>query len=279
MEQQASQVYALGHSESELQRLEEQGLFLRDMTKHLLARAGIQPGMRVLDFGSGTGDLTILAAEMVGPSGEVVAVDRAPEAVARSKFRFQAKHIHHVRVIESDENTLERFASPSYFDALVGRLVLMHQPNPIQSFYQLTRFVRPGGKVAIYEIDMEGGSWSHPHLPLFSQTVQRIADTFKRLGLSADMSVKLRDAFERAGIQPYHLVREAPVEGGADSPAYEWLAHVARTLAPAMEKMGIASAKELGLDSLAARLMAEAVDMHASFIPVFFVAGWGQKPN
>lgn len=40
MEQQASQVYALGHSESELQRLEQQGLFLRDMTKHIHQACG-----------------------------------------------------------------------------------------------------------------------------------------------------------------------------------------------------------------------------------------------
>lgn len=278
-QQQASQAYVLGHTDSELQRLEEQGLYLREMTQNLLTRAGIQPGMRVLDFGSGTGDVSLIAAEMVGPLGEVVAVDRAPEAVARTKARLQARNVRHVRVIEGDENTLGQHANPSDFDALVGRLVLIHQRNPVQSFYRLTHFVRPGGKIAIYEIDIEGGNWSHPHLPLFSQTIQRIVDTFTRLGLSSDMTVKLRDAFEYAGIQPYHLMREGSVEGGADSRAYEWLAHVAHTLAPAMEKLGIASAEELGVESLAARLLTEAVDMHASFIPVFFVAAWGQKPN
>ncbi len=46
--------------------------------------AGIVPGMRALDVGSGAGDVAFLAADIVGDTGEVVGVDRVPAAIATS---------------------------------------------------------------------------------------------------------------------------------------------------------------------------------------------------
>ena len=63
-------VYLLGHSDFELQRLARQAKVLRPTTREWFHAAGMAPGMRVLDVGSGTGDVAFLAAELVGPSGE-----------------------------------------------------------------------------------------------------------------------------------------------------------------------------------------------------------------
>ena len=57
--------YALGHSDRELDRLSRQAQAFEPFTRQLLAEAGIQPGMRVLDAGCGSGDVSFLAAGMV----------------------------------------------------------------------------------------------------------------------------------------------------------------------------------------------------------------------
>jgi SAM-dependent methyltransferase len=74
--------YALGYSNSEFKRLELQASLIRDLTENVLRRAGIVPGMRVLDVGCGVGDVSLLAAEIVGPSGFVLGVDRSADATA-----------------------------------------------------------------------------------------------------------------------------------------------------------------------------------------------------
>ena len=71
-------IYILGHSASEIQRLKTQAEILRPITERLLLNAGIRPGMRVLDIGCGAGDVTMLAAEKVGPSGSVVGLIAIP---------------------------------------------------------------------------------------------------------------------------------------------------------------------------------------------------------
>jgi cyclopropane fatty-acyl-phospholipid synthase-like methyltransferase len=71
METAASQQssYALGHSEQELERLAHQAQLFAPFTRQLLEQAGIGPGMRILDVGSGAGDIAFLAADLVRQSG------------------------------------------------------------------------------------------------------------------------------------------------------------------------------------------------------------------
>src|SRR5213593_1077419 len=59
-------LYVCGHSANELERLEIQGAFFEEITRNLLVAAGIGPGMRVLDIGCGAGDVSLLAADLVG---------------------------------------------------------------------------------------------------------------------------------------------------------------------------------------------------------------------
>ena len=64
--------YILGHSPEEMRRLEDQARFWGDLTAQVFRAAGLCEGMRVLDFGCGAGDVSFLAAQFVGASGEVV---------------------------------------------------------------------------------------------------------------------------------------------------------------------------------------------------------------
>ena len=84
--QPATPHYVLGRSEAESQRLIKQATFLRPSTERVFQKAGISEGMHVLDLGCGAGDVSFLAAELVGPTGSVVGVDLDPGvlAVARS---------------------------------------------------------------------------------------------------------------------------------------------------------------------------------------------------
>src|SRR5690348_210473 len=63
--------YLLGHSSEEVRRLERQAQFVSSLTRRLFEMAGIRRGMRVLDVGSGAGDVALLLAEYVGQDGSV----------------------------------------------------------------------------------------------------------------------------------------------------------------------------------------------------------------
>ena len=88
--------YALGHSSRELDRLSFQATVFAPYTRQVLTEAGLTPGMRVLDVGSGSGDVSFLAAELVGSNGSVVGVDRSAAAVERARTRAIRRNIHNV---------------------------------------------------------------------------------------------------------------------------------------------------------------------------------------
>jgi SAM-dependent methyltransferase len=84
-------VYVMGRSEDETRRLEERAKFFEPLTRHLFQDAGICAGMRILDMGSGAGDVSFLVADLVGPTGSVVGVDVNPDVIRTASTRAQAR--------------------------------------------------------------------------------------------------------------------------------------------------------------------------------------------
>jgi 2-polyprenyl-3-methyl-5-hydroxy-6-metoxy-1,4-benzoquinol methylase len=83
----ASEQYVLGDEECELRRLVSQSRLIGDITEQLMQRAGIEPGMNVLDCGCGVGDVSFLTARLVGPTGSVFGIDRSVAGIDRARKR------------------------------------------------------------------------------------------------------------------------------------------------------------------------------------------------
>jgi len=113
--------YAFADRAHEQRRLANQAELFDPLTERLFSTAGLGNGMRVLDLGSGAGDVAMLAARLVGSEGEVVGVERDPEAVASATARVTQAGLSNVRFIQGDAQTLDGVADG--FDAAVGRLV------------------------------------------------------------------------------------------------------------------------------------------------------------
>src|SRR4051794_30488720 len=143
-------VYPLNHSDRELERLGAQARLVEPFTRRIFRDAGIVSGMRVLDVGSGNGEVTFLAAELVGAAGMVVGTDKAPAAIAAARARAHARSLRYVDFREGDprEMTFER-----PFDAVVGRYVLQFNTDPTAMLRKLAGHLRPGGVMAFHELD------------------------------------------------------------------------------------------------------------------------------
>src|SRR5262245_20978923 len=74
----AADVYVMGHTDRERRRLALQASILQPFTEQLFRRAGIATGMHVLDVGCGVGDVSLLAARLIGRTGSVTSIDIDP---------------------------------------------------------------------------------------------------------------------------------------------------------------------------------------------------------
>src|SRR5262245_54711148 len=107
--------------------------------------------MRVLDVGSGAGDVAFLAAELVGETGEVSGTDQAAAAIAAATKRAEARGLRNVSFRQGDPTAMV-FDRP--FDGVVGRYVLIFQADVAAAVRKLAVHVRPGGVIAFHEPDL-----------------------------------------------------------------------------------------------------------------------------
>jgi len=266
--------YPLGYSDDEFKRLELQAALLHDLTEDVLRRAGMAPGMRVLDIGCGVGDVSMLAGALVGSAGEVHGIDRSPHALAVASGRVAAAGQHWVRFAATE---IEEFSTGTTFDAVVGRLILMYLPDPAATLRRLCSHVRTGGIVAFHEMAMPLAR-SVPEGDLFHRCIEWIVEVFAHAGFEVDMGGKLFATFAACGLPPPQMIVGGRMEGGADSPVYEYLAGTLRSLLPMMERYGVATAADVDIDTLAARLRLEAVGHNASVMPPPLIGAWTRIP-
>jgi SAM-dependent methyltransferase len=263
--------YLLGSSPAEVQRLERQSERLAEPTRLLLQRAGLRPGMRVLDLGTGIGDVALLAAELVGPRGSVLGVDRSPEVLAVAEYRRARRGLAQVHFQEGDVTT---FRAEGPFDAVVGRLILLHLADPLAAVRHHAAALAPGGRWVALDYDCEAMR-AEPPTPLVTRAVGWILGGF-RFG-RADPAIGARlgsllTAGGLAGVQTLGL-QEYLAPGDPYGPAA--LTAVVRALLPAIAGAGLATAREVAVDSLAERVAAELRKAGATLVPPTLACAWG----
>jgi ubiquinone/menaquinone biosynthesis C-methylase UbiE len=229
--------------------------------------------MRVLDVGCGAGDVAFLAADLVGPTGEVIGADRAAAAVNRARARAQARDLGNVRFLEGDPTEL-RF--DGRFNAVVGRLILMYYADPVDAVRKFAGHLVGGGLMVFQEFDI-ANCRSLPLAPTYERNVGWIKQALSATGARTQLGLELYSVFLAAGLPGPSMRMDALIGGGPDAPAYELLADAIRSFLPVMEKLKIATATEVDFCSLAQRMRDEVVALKGVVLSPGLIGAWARK--
>jgi ubiquinone/menaquinone biosynthesis C-methylase UbiE len=110
----------------------------------VLAAAAVQPGCRVLDVSTGTGEAARMALPLVGSEGVVIGADISPAMLTSARTRLCGSPF---LPVAADGQALP-FRDAS-FDAVVCQLGLQFFPDPVRGLGEFRRVLREGGSVAI----------------------------------------------------------------------------------------------------------------------------------
>ena len=269
--------YVLGHAPNEMARLARQAAIFEAPTLTMLARCGLGPGQRVLDLGCGAGDVSLLVSDFVGPDGQVIGVDRAPEAVGTARGRAAGLGRRNLTFVQS---TLEDLVIPPV-DAVVGRFVLMHQTSPVDALRRAARLVRPGGVVAMMEshldaLVLEWHSW--PASAAYTNLLDVMLRTIKAAGGRTDMGLRLRGAFLEAGLPDPAIDVHGTLAGRDATRLCHYMADSLRSMAPVAERLGVARLTTAAIDAMEQSMLDDAARPGAVMNGPLVVTAWCRLP-
>lgn len=260
--------YALGSTDDEHERLIRQARWLAPHTEKCFREAGIKSGQRVVDLGSGVGDVALLLAALVGSTGEVVGVERDERSIARSRERVVEAGLHNVTFTQSDVTQLP---TGKPFDAAVGRYILMFVPDPASVLRSLSRLLRPGGILAFQEPHLDLFLEATRPFPLWSACASLMEDVFRRSGANARIGPELPQVFQNAGL-PTPLTRTDTLVG-----ADEWMPDIFNSLRPQIKQFNLATERLGEMNTLTQRLYAEISAAKAKTPLPSLVSAWSRN--
>jgi SAM-dependent methyltransferase len=229
--------------------------------------------MRVLDLGCGAGDVSMLAAELVGPTGFVVGIDRSQEVLNLARKRAQGADLPKISFVRA---SVEEFTVDEPFDLVIGRYILVHQPEPVALLHKAARLVRPGGALAFHEVRMGSDTKSFPFVPLWDLTANLVRIALRSWVSNYDGADRLVEHFSAAGLPYPNLFCEELVGGSADSPLYGSLAELLQTLQPQLERMKIMTAETIAMDGLESRLRDAVIEARSQIYGSAQVCAWAR---
>ena len=181
--------YILGTHDAEIERLGLQHRVWRPRVLDAWRRAGFNVGQTILDVGCGPGYATLDLAEMVGPTGQILAVDRSERFLASLDATCRARGIENVHIYEQD---LDHAELPRLdVDGAWCRWVMAFVRHPKRLLERIRARVRPGGKLVVHEY-IDYSTWrTAPVCPEIEEFVEVVMKSWRADGGEPDIGLQL----------------------------------------------------------------------------------------
>ncbi len=259
--------------EREMERLRAQALLGWQQESRVLNLFGLRDGMSVLEPGNGPGVITEVLLNLL-PHSSIIALDNEPAMLERSRRYLEGKGDSRLRIIQA--SIMETGLPDNSFDFAIARFLFQHLTDPIGAAKEMLRILKPGGRLAL--IDVEDDIWGiqEPAQPELDFLKERFIAHQAKRGGNRRIGRRFWRILREAGFQPLEL--EAIVyhsdEVGWDAfrPMFD-LHHFDDT--ERRIKEGLYTEEEAEIVRASMERFRAAPDQ---FLLVVLLAGCGQKP-
>jgi SAM-dependent methyltransferase len=249
--------YALGTGLDELERLGLQHRLWSDAAHESWRRAGLRLGDHVLDVGAGAGFASYDLAQLVGPSGRVVAIDESRGFVDRIVEQARARGLPQLTAVVGDVQSLPSIEAvgQASFQLAYARWVLCFVASPEATVSGVARALAPSGVWVVHDYFNYTTMTSAPRRPSITRVVDAAARSWRDRGGDPDIAGRLPAMMESCGLQVVSIQVHQRVARRTD-PMFAWPDTWWRTYAPKLREMGYITEGDLeelvhDLDALA----------------------------
>lgn len=188
----AEKDYVLGTHDEEIERLGLQHRVWQPKTTAAWQRAGFGVGQTLIDIGCGPGYATLDLADIVGPAGRVIAIDRSRRFLDHLEGERYRRGIEHIKTVEmdlDDAGLSERL--PTGADGAWGRWVFAFVQDPWGLLERVAAALKPGGKIVIYEY-FDYSTWRlAPRSAAHELFVKKVVETWRATGGETEIGLSI----------------------------------------------------------------------------------------
>lgn len=228
-------------------------------TRKLLLESGIKEGWRILDVGCGSGEVSLLASELINGKGEIIGIDVNAASIQIAQTRAAEENVTNVQFVDMPiENAAKELGT---FDLIIGRRILMYLPNLFQAIEALTKILKSNGRMVFQESDAMVAETSATTFPLHTKAQQYVWQTVASEQGNIHIGSEMYSLFTKAGLKVKNLEAEAVLQTAETGSDLAWLLQM---MEERIIQAGIATKREL--ESLEKALTEEMDKSNAVFI-------------
>lgn len=268
----AAPEYILGADESERLRLLAQCDIHRREAELLLEHINVPLGGRAIDIGCGPLGVLDLLRERVGPAGSVVGLDNERRMLAFAQRTVSERALTNVTLALGDAVATSLPADSS--DLAHARLVFVNHAEPDAVVREMVRVVRPGGAVALQEVDWISWTCEPPH-PAWDRLLTALVGAWRAARLDPFIGRRLAGILTRAGLRDVDIAAHSHLWRAGD-PYQTLLLKFIGIFQDRILEHGLLSIDELS--RLTAELSAHLAQPETFVIYALFFQAWGRKP-
>jgi SAM-dependent methyltransferase len=263
--------YVLGSSTPERERLLKQCELFEPEARWMLDQIGVRPDWWTVDIGCGPLGVLNVLAEYAGPGAQVVGLERDVQMVTWGRELLAERGLESVILIQGDAR--DTGLPPAGFDLAHARLLLVNVPEPEEVVAEMVRIVRPGGWIALEEVDWI--TWMcEPHHPSWTRLLEVNAAIWRGRGMDVNIGRRLPPMLQRAGLTDIRCRTHTPVFGHDDEHKHLLLAF-SRINRDEIIDTGYMTEAEF--DKVTASLQAHLADPGTFVTWSLFCQTWGRK--
>jgi len=205
---QSEYVFQQVEDQRELERLRMIEQVFDPASRRRLLGIGLQAGCRCLEVGPGAGSIMTWMGEVVGPTGQVVAVDLDPKFISETERT-------NLNVMRADIRTVH--LPQQSFDVIHARYVLIHLPDYEVAVTKMYDSLKPGGWLVLEEPDFSasrGITGEEQELASLRKVNKAIEQMYATLRMDYALGLKLPALLQRRGLQHLTVENDAPLCAG-----------------------------------------------------------------
>ena len=211
--------YVLGTDAEEISRLGLQHRVWRPRALDAWMRAGFRAGQVILDLGAGPGYAALDLAEIVGPTGKVVALERSRRFLDALEASRSRRSVLNIEAVEMDLDELKADLPES--DGAWARWIFAFVKQPRRLLETIMRTLKPGAPFVIHEY-LDYSAWRMmPRSLIFEEFVQEVMASWRADGGEPDIALELPAWLAGLG---FHIKAMNPIVEviSPNSFAWEW---------------------------------------------------------